>query len=940
MTIKMYNSGNKVLLSHPWSTNKGEDYRIVLLNGSYAFNATHTTLDQVKSFAVSANTEVLNRQVSKNSLGVYLTHDPIVFGGITAVYAVVMCSTELVFFINLNAGKAFTFTSRAKLTIDWLIKTSQETLNLCPLPEIPDPEPEPQPEPEPEVPVIPDPDPVPEPEPPTPEPEPEPEPEPPEPEPQPVVPVINSVGGDNRIDINEKDINIAGSELADVYQVAVVGSGKTVQQAIKAKGATFIKFDLSGITIAGTYQVLVYKLNGTNAAKQVTIVAVAAVTTYTAATIKEIKETIAKCKGGEKIIVSVNNATFAQGENRSPAKEYGRGMAFKEVGQHLKDYVTVEFTGGVDLNQAYDYVIINDAEVGKRVDGFGRGSCALFFWKSKYIHIKGLNMFDSKPYGNTGLVFEKQTGSRTAGVMEIESSYIMLDGMRISNCGTYGIMGYNAEKATVKDCKVFDIGQEAIEFMPDKKLDGTMGHTLNGFHILNNELYQTGRDAAQRGEAIYMGFGSMPHTGFMTDVKIIGNNIHDTKEEAIDIKTSVRDVEILDNNIKNVELGNSGNGAITVDTDNFTAWDDYTTGTKVSIKTRLLYKTANRFIIKGNRIENITNTYSKTTAYIRVGAGTGIITENTLVGHTPAKSYTVQIAVPPIFQNSLAKKVYVYNNTYVQNFGRAAAYNIWGSAYNGLTFPAEIFTTAPPSLPVLPVVESYYPSTLNNVLMWYEGMNFETGGPDVTKTLDNDITVGFLGARTQRWRDRSGNGYHLVATVLANFGSFTQYYSGVNTQKQLLATTNGNPLANKVCSVFAVVSSDAATQTLGYYFGTLGAVNNQSLFVGSRDATTYGFGVDATFGTVNYTETKGKRFIIQLDFTLSNITANIDGVTGSVADVFTGNQNFCIGGGFSDADNTRRHTNSNIFELFALNNPTTLQKTNARTYLTTKWGIT
>ncbi|MGB3614149.1 MAG: right-handed parallel beta-helix repeat-containing protein, partial [Elainellaceae cyanobacterium] len=178
------------------------------------------------------------------------------------------------------------------------------------------------------------------------------------------------------------------------------------------------------------------------------------------------------------------------------------------------------------------------------------------------------------------------TGSYSSGKgINIEnSSHIKIKGFDVKK-SLFGIFGTRSNGITVENNLVRDIGQEAVHFRGDSR----------DIEIIDNKISGTGKrggNYSRWSEGIYLGAGKPSYPGEGAhNILVKGNEISDTRAEAIDIKPSVSNVIVEDNLIHDIKTERSGAVVVGI---NSTDKTDFTN--------------ADNVIIRNNKIWNVTRT--------------------------------------------------------------------------------------------------------------------------------------------------------------------------------------------------------------------------------------------------------------------------------------------------------------------------------------------
>ncbi|WP_057832355.1 right-handed parallel beta-helix repeat-containing protein [Colwellia sp. TT2012] len=187
------------------------------------------------------------------------------------------------------------------------------------------------------------------------------------------------------------------------------------------------------------------------------------------------------------------------------------------------------------------------------------------------------------------------------GIAIKNSKNIIISEFTLSG-GMYGIYAQGSSDLTLVNNTIYNVGQEGIIVK-----SGIAKQSLENFVIADNIISGTGKRLAQYGEGIYIGDGNDNYNQVINNVRIEGNSISNTMNEAIDIKINTKNVNIHSNNIINTNL--KFNGAITVATAN-------------------RYGPDSQITISHNNIIGVTNRSGYRPIGIAVGQGNALITGN------------------------------------------------------------------------------------------------------------------------------------------------------------------------------------------------------------------------------------------------------------------------------------------------------------------------
>ena len=146
-----------------------------------------------------------------------------------------------------------------------------------------------------------------------------------------------------------------------------------------------------------------------------------------------------------------------------------------------------------------------------------------------------------------------------AGIHVENSSNISISGVTV-NQALWGIYVSDSHGVVLQNNTVSDIGQEAIRIK-----GGSSNVTID-----SNLISHTGRRSSHsNGEGIYIGTGSPGGVDHVSNVLITGNQISDTTDEAIDIKTPSTNVTVRENTISDIVTRTSGAVVVHVNSTSF-----------------------------------------------------------------------------------------------------------------------------------------------------------------------------------------------------------------------------------------------------------------------------------------------------------------------------------------------------------------------------------
>lgn len=136
-----------------------------------------------------------------------------------------------------------------------------------------------------------------------------------------------------------------------------------------------------------------------------------------------------------------------------------------------------------------------------------------------------------------------------AAISIADSEYLELRGFVVRQA-LWGIYVENSHHLVLEANDVADIGQEAIRIKD----------ASSQIHIEGNRIADTGRrtDIEPNGEGIYLGTGTPAGVDAVHSVTIVDNVLTGLRDEAIDIKRPVTNVDIRNNQVSDVVTATSG----------------------------------------------------------------------------------------------------------------------------------------------------------------------------------------------------------------------------------------------------------------------------------------------------------------------------------------------------------------------------------------------
>lgn len=128
-------------------------------------------------------------------------------------------------------------------------------------------------------------------------------------------------------------------------------------------------------------------------------------------------------------------------------------------------------------------------------------------------------------------------------------NYVTFDGFEVTNLNQGIWVDTASTHITIKNCKVHDIGQEAIHITANSSYV-----TVDHCTIYNTNILSGG---TANGEGVYIGSGSAGSLDNTNHVVVKNNLIHDVTDEAVDIKPGTHDVTVDGNIIYNATTNSS-----------------------------------------------------------------------------------------------------------------------------------------------------------------------------------------------------------------------------------------------------------------------------------------------------------------------------------------------------------------------------------------------
>lgn len=231
----------------------------------------------------------------------------------------------------------------------------------------------------------------------------------------------------------------------------------------------------------------------------------------------------------------------------------------------------------------------------------------------------------------SGRVEFRDTDYRSgAGILVENAAHIEITGMNVRQA-LWGIYVDNSQNIKISKNDVSDIGQEGI------RVKGGSSQ----IRIEENSISLTGRrsdNGPANGEGIYIGTGSPGGVDLVTDVLILNNEISQTTDEAIDIKSPSTDIVISGNSIRDIVTQTSG--AVVIHLNNESPEDPRIVIDSNTIRnvTRSSPHRDGNCIVAQTTIRVVNNVLSNCQhrgIYLRGNVGTATILHNTLSNTGP-----------------------------------------------------------------------------------------------------------------------------------------------------------------------------------------------------------------------------------------------------------------------------------------------------------------
>ena len=205
-----------------------------------------------------------------------------------------------------------------------------------------------------------------------------------------------------------------------------------------------------------------------------------------------------------------------------------------------------------------------------------------------------------------------QNGPSISIVFLQRSSYIIIDSIEVTD-GFRGVTGNGVHNIQLINSYVHHVGGELVFFGKRAgRIQPDLGNNPSSYEIViaGNELAfsATLEDGRGFGEGIYIATSDPVYQDDTHNITIQSNRIHDTRGEAIDVKTGGYAVSITDNDIYNIALDSQG--AITLAISG-TSWN------------------AGEYVVRGNRISNVSRLGSEAVG-IWIGHGDALVEDNVI----------------------------------------------------------------------------------------------------------------------------------------------------------------------------------------------------------------------------------------------------------------------------------------------------------------------
>jgi parallel beta-helix repeat protein len=142
------------------------------------------------------------------------------------------------------------------------------------------------------------------------------------------------------------------------------------------------------------------------------------------------------------------------------------------------------------------------------------------------------------------------TTSQGTSLEIIGCSYVKMEGLALIN-SKYGIYVKGSDHIIIKNCEVYNTGQEAIH----------IGRSSKYVDVTGNKIHNTGQFNSKWAEGVYVGSGSYSGSGFPDNCEYIwieNNHIYETgNAEGVNVKGESFHVTVINNRIHDIHPGTS-----------------------------------------------------------------------------------------------------------------------------------------------------------------------------------------------------------------------------------------------------------------------------------------------------------------------------------------------------------------------------------------------
>ncbi len=232
-----------------------------------------------------------------------------------------------------------------------------------------------------------------------------------------------------------------------------------------------------------------------------------------------------------------------------------------------------------------------------------------------------------------------EAGRGVSVVFIQRSSFITIDGFEITE-GFRGVTGNGVNNIRILNSKIHRTGGEVIAFgrRAGRQEPEVSTNPISSFvEISGNEISDSGlANGRPFGEGIYLGTSEPSYRDDSNSILLANNYIHDIVDEAIDVKTGVWGVTIMDNRIEDIEVKSQGAITISLQGEN---WED------------------GQFLISGNTISDVSSRNFEGVA-IWLGHGNAAVENNVMWNIDDYGIY-----VPNTFNMADARDVVMTDNT-------------------------------------------------------------------------------------------------------------------------------------------------------------------------------------------------------------------------------------------------------------------------------------